>query len=96
LAERGWDRGWNAIVALLIGNALLYIPGILWLGFVISSGALDERLGFELAGVIPGSNWFDKALVGGFYPFVLGDLIKLYIAAVALPGAWALIGRRRH
>ena len=43
----------------------------------------------------PGATTLDKTLVGGLYPFIVGDLIKLYIAAVALPGAWALIGRRR-
>jgi biotin transporter BioY len=51
-------------------------------------------LGFELNSVIPGSNTLDKTLVAGFYPFVVGDLIKLYIAAIALPGAWALFGRK--
>ena len=31
LVERGWNRG-NALWALLIGNAVLYVPGLLWLG----------------------------------------------------------------
>ena len=75
LAERGWDRGWYVTVAMLIANVLIYVPGLLWLGYKIES--------------------FDNALVFGLYPFIVGDLIKLYIAAVALPGAWALIGRRR-
>ena len=94
LAERGWDRGWNVTVAMLIGSAVLYVPGLLWLGFAISSGILDARLGFELAAVIPGANTLDKTLVGGLYPFILGDLAKLYLASIALPGAWALLGRR--
>jgi biotin transport system substrate-specific component len=75
LAERGWDRGWNVTVAMLLGNVLVYVPGLLWLAYKIDS--------------------FDNALVFGLYPFIVGDLIKLYIAAVALPGAWALIGRKR-
>lgn len=75
LAERGWDRGWRVIVAMLIGNVLIYVPGLLWLGYKIES--------------------FDNALVFGLYPFIAGDLIKLYVAAIALPGAWAIIGRRR-
>ncbi|HEV8460592.1 MAG TPA: biotin transporter BioY [Gaiellaceae bacterium] len=29
-----------------------------------------------------------KALEYGLYPFILGDLIKLYLAATALPAAW--------
>ncbi len=33
LAARGWDRSvlWMAL-AMLIGNALIYVPGLLWLG----------------------------------------------------------------
>ena len=75
LSERGWDRGWYVTVAMLIANVLIYVPGLLWLGYKIGS--------------------FDNALVFGLYPFIAGDLIKLYIAAIALPGAWALVGRRR-
>lgn len=29
----------------------------------------------------------------GVYPFLLGDAIKIALAALALPGAWALFGR---
>ena len=33
LAERGWDRGVvRTAGAMLIGNAIIYIPGLLWLG----------------------------------------------------------------
>ena len=95
LAERGWDRGWNITIAMLAGNALVYLFGLAWLGFAIGTGFLNESLGFDLASVIPGNNTLDKTLVGGLYPFIIGDLIKLYIAAIALPGAWALIGRQR-
>lgn len=95
LAERGWDRGWKVPLAMLIGNVVLYVPGLLWLGYLIGSGHLDARLGFDLAAVIPGTNTLDKTLVGGLYPFVLGDLLKLYVAVIVLPGAWALIGRGR-
>jgi biotin transport system substrate-specific component len=35
-----------------------------------------------------------RALELGLYPFVPGDLIKLYLAALALPAAWRLAGRR--
>jgi biotin transport system substrate-specific component len=34
-----------------------------------------------------------KALEYGLYPFVAGDVIKLYLAALALPGAWRLVAR---
>ncbi|MGF1594973.1 MAG: biotin transporter BioY [Kiloniellaceae bacterium] len=33
LAERGWDRNVaTAALAMLVGNALIYAPGLLWLG----------------------------------------------------------------
>lgn len=37
----------------------------------------------------------EKTLELGLYPFVIGDLLKLYLAAMLLPGAWKLIQRFR-
>ena len=31
LAERGWDRGPRILLAMLAGNVVLYVPGLLWL-----------------------------------------------------------------
>jgi biotin transport system substrate-specific component len=36
-----------------------------------------------------------NALEEGVYPFVPGDILKMYLAAAALPAAWKLAGRRR-
>ena len=41
-----------------------------------------------------GGSW-NTALTDGVYGFVPGDLVKLYLAALALPGAWALVRRLR-
>lgn len=36
LAERGWDRRVvTTALAMLIGNAIIYIPGLLWLGTLV-------------------------------------------------------------
>ena len=36
LAERGWDRNIvGTAIAMLIGNVIIYIPGLLWLGAVV-------------------------------------------------------------
>ena len=79
LAERGWDRSvWRTVLALLIGNALIYVPGLLWLGALFG--------------------WDKPILSWGLYPFVLGDLTKLAMAAALMPLAWQLsrrIGRAR-
>ena len=75
LAERGWDR--NAItmaLAMLIGNIVIYVPGLFWLGTVVG--------------------WDKPVLAWGLTPFLLGDLLKLVLAAVLLPAAWQLVGRR--
>jgi biotin transport system substrate-specific component len=36
----------------------------------------------------------DRAIVLGLAPFVIGDALKLFIAAAALPAAWRLLGAR--
>lgn len=76
LARRGWDRSvvWMAL-AMLLGNVLIYVPGLVWLG--------------QLYG------WDQPILAWGLTPFLLGDAIKLALAALILPGVWALVGRAR-
>jgi len=76
LAARGWDRSFGLMaVAMLIGNALIYLPGLAWLG--------------QLYG------WDKPILQWGLTPFLLGDAIKLALAAVVLPGLWKLVGTAR-
>jgi len=36
---------------------------------------------------------FNETLVNGLYPFILGDLVKLYLAGALLPTAWRLVER---
>lgn len=38
----------------------------------------------------------NQTLTDGLYPFVPGDLFKLYLAAAALPVAWRFAGRSRE
>jgi biotin transport system substrate-specific component len=75
LAERGWDRSvWLTGLAMLLGNVLIYVPGLLWLGAVVG--------------------WDKPILAWGLTPFLLGDAVKLVLAAAVLPYAWKLVGRR--
>ncbi|WP_010139041.1 biotin transporter BioY [Oceanicola sp. S124] len=76
LARRGWDRSvlWMAL-AMLIGNVVLYIPGLAWLGSLYG--------------------WDKPILAWGLTPFILGDALKLALAALVLPMAWKLVGRAR-
>lgn len=77
LAERGWDRSvlWMA-VAMLIGNALIYVPGVLWL-HQFTSG-------------------WTQTLEWGLTPYLIGDAMKLALAAVILPLVWKLVGDARR
>ena len=34
---------------------------------------------------------FSSTLEAGLYPFIVGDVVKLYLAGAALPAAWALV-----
>ncbi len=86
LAERGWDRRSTVPLAMLIGSIAIYLVGLLWLAvFIASDSAIYEY--------ISGSNILDKTLNGGLYPFVGGDALKLLLAALVLPGAWAIVDR---
>lgn len=75
-ARKGWDRTFLPMAgALLLGNALIYIPGLLWLGTLYG--------------------WDQPILQWGFTPFVLGDAIKLVLAALLVPAVWKFVGKAR-
>jgi len=74
LAERGFDRNiFSTAAAMLIGNVLIYAPGLLWLGILFG--------------------WDKPILQWGLYPFILGDLTKLSLAAAILPGTWYVVNK---
>jgi biotin transport system substrate-specific component len=79
LAERlHWDRKFSSsVAAMLTGNVIIYLFGIPWLGAVLGAG----------------SSWLslEDSLEFGLYPFVPGDIFKLYLAAAALPVAWKVV-----
>ncbi len=91
LAERGWDRRSTVLLAMLMGNIVIYLVGLPWLAVHIAN---NEGLYsyFESQG---GANVLDMTLRGGLYPFIGGDAVKLVGAALALPGAWATVRRVR-
>ena len=76
LARAGWDRSAPKMaVAMLLGNALIYVPGLIWLGMLYG--------------------WDKPILQWGLTPFLLGDVLKLAMAAIILPFAWKMVGRAR-
>lgn len=88
-ARAGWDRSVPKMaLAMLIGNALIYLPGVLWLQHVIVAGGLYHADKF--AGV------WDQTLAWGVTPYLVGDAMKLALAALLLPGLWKLVGAARR
>jgi biotin transporter BioY len=90
LTERQWDRRPWVHLGMLLGNVVLYIPGVLWLAYLIATEWVHP-VGQPLGELISGSGTWDKALKGGLYPFIVGDLMKLLLASLALPSTWALV-----
>lgn len=72
LADAGWDRNVPlTAAAMLIGNVVIYLPGLLWLGSV--------------------AGWDNPILEWGLTPFIVGDLVKVALAALLMPAAWRLV-----
>ena len=93
LAERGWDRRSSVSLAMLVGNVSIYLIGLPWLAWYIASGTTIPGLELTYYDAIVGNNVLDKTLKGGLYPFIGGDALKLLLASMTLPGAWAIISK---
>ncbi len=75
-ARMGWDRKvLGMVAALLVGNALIYVPGVLWLHQFTSGWA--------------------QTMDWGFTPYLIGDAMKLALAALLIPAVWKLVGSAR-
>ena len=75
-ARQGWDRSIGKMaLAMVLGNILIYVPGLIWLAVLYGMDA-------------PIFTW-------GLKPFLLGDLVKLILAALVLPAVWSLVGAAR-
>jgi biotin transport system substrate-specific component len=92
LAKRGWDRTLKGSIGMmLIGAVVLYIPGLVWLSAALDVPVVGTATVCDLGVGLGGCD----ALQLGLYPFVIGDLFKLLLAAGVLPAAWKLVGRER-
>lgn len=77
LSERAWDRRIaTTVAAMILGNLVIYACGLAWLCCLVHLLAQPLRGGI---------------LAAGLYPFVVGDLLKIALAAFLLPGAWRII-----
>src|SRR5919201_3563001 len=60
-------------------------------GAMLTGNVVIYLFGLPWLAVVLNTN-LEKTLELGLYPFVPGDTFKLYLAALALPGAWKLVG----
>jgi biotin transport system substrate-specific component len=88
-----WDRKPWVYLAMLLGAVALYIPGLLWLGYLIDTNWIFPGTDTPLAEFITGEGTVNKTLGGGLYPFIVGDMMKLGLATITLPLAWMLVGK---
>ena len=77
-AHHAWDRKPMGILVMFLANILIYVPGLIWLWIVLGP-MKDETLKLS------------QVLQWGLYPFIVGDLMKLYLAFLTLPIAWTLV-----
>jgi biotin transport system substrate-specific component len=81
LAERKWHLKASGVLAsFVIGNAVIYLFGLPWLAFALANLDLPNN---ALA-----------VLTAGLLPFLVGDAIKMALAAAALPLAWKYLGSK--
>ena len=80
-AERAWDRRPAlAFVGFAAASVVPFLFGIPYLAVV-----LNVSLGLDLT--------FWQILEAGLFPFIIGGLVKAGLAALLIPGAWALVRR---
>ena len=77
LSERTWDRRvLSTVGAMILGTAVIYVCGLAWLFCLVRVFA--KPLGGGVLAV-------------GLYPFLVGDLLKIALAAALLPSGWKII-----
>ena len=80
LAQRSWDRKWlRALLATLAGTVTTFLFGLPWLAAYL--------------GAVGAPNDVQSVLIAGFYPFVIGGIVKSIIGAGIISLAWLAVNR---
>jgi biotin transport system substrate-specific component len=102
----GWAA--TGVATASFGYTIGYVLAAALLGSAARRGADRSVLRTGLAATaataavyVPGVAWLavatgmdlPAALAAGLLPFLAGDVVKAFLAAVLLPGAWSLVGR---
>jgi biotin transport system substrate-specific component len=81
LAQLNWQRKVSGVLAsFLIGNGVIYLFGLPWLAFALANLGMASNV--------------TSVLAAGLIPFLLGDAIKMALAAAVLPIAWKYLGSK--
>jgi biotin transport system substrate-specific component len=84
LVEQGWGSSvTKTMLAALIGGAVLYIPGLIWLGV----------WAMKTQGVVTGDA-VSTAFAWGMKNYIIGDIIKAVVAGFAVSGAANALTKR--
>ena len=78
-AQRAWDRKpLLAFAGFALASIMPFVFGVPYLAFILNS-----VMGLSLT--------FGEVLDAGLWPFIVGGVIKAGLAALLIPGAWALV-----
>jgi biotin transport system substrate-specific component len=81
LSQRGWHKSVAGVLgSFAIANSVIYLFGLPWLAFALGSLGVANDLASVAA--------------AGLAPFILGDVIKMTVAAALLPLAWKFLGKK--
>lgn len=81
-ADRGWDKSFVRLFgAMIVADVVVFALGVAWLAAFAHLGS-KTGIGFPAA-------WANGAV-----PFLLGDLLKIALAAAFVPAVWSLVGKR--
>jgi biotin transport system substrate-specific component len=81
LSERGWHKSVTGVLgSFAIANSVIYLFGLPWLAFVL--------------GNLGAANDLTAVAASGLAPFIVGDVLKMILAAALLPLAWKYLGKK--
>jgi biotin transport system substrate-specific component len=102
------NHGWNVLTGPTGGYIVGFVLAAVLTGW-LAERRWDRRFSSAVAAMLSGNvviylvglPWLsvkldtglEKTFELGLYPFVVGDLLKLYLAGALLPGAWRLVER---
>jgi biotin transport system substrate-specific component len=79
-AQRGLDRRWaGAVLAMVLGLAVIYVCGVLWLGYFARLAGASAAIGLG------------QAFATGIAPFAIADVLKIAVVAGVVPALWRLV-----